>query len=524
MRKPNIVIVLLDTHRLDRLGCYGYRRGTSPNIDAFAERATLFERAMSPAQWTIPAHASLFTGEPPSAHMTVQSGQILPRQFPTLAELLRNVGYRTVGFCNNPLVGVIRNGFKRGFDAFYNYSGAIPSLPTQPTDRRATIVLRRAWARYTQILRRLTYPIQNAFAQSQRVFQAALHPQLVPLWTRFGHFKGDTVKSIRDATRFIDQQMPSRAGKPCLLYLNLMETHLPYSPPEYFVNRFAPRLQQDKQAQAFMRTLNTQALHWVTPAQEPMSDLELGTLSDMYDAEVAYQDHLLAGLFQALDRPEHQSNTLVVLVADHGEMLGEHQLMGHGFGVYQELVHVPLLIRTPGQTADDRVRRPVCTTRLFHTLLHAAGMDTYETHYGSAVDAGCLSLLSKRQGSLEPQNTVFSEAYSPDFALQLVKRYKPSLLETLHCQATHRAALGGTRKLIQIEGVSSQLFDVQTDPRELQSLVLPAAHSEIARLRRSLDLYLENAAVRQTVGGPQRRTDVDDDRVRQRLRGLGYTE
>ena len=106
-RSPDIVFIVLDTHRLDRLGCYGYKRNTSPNIDAFAQEARVFDSAISPAQWTIPVHASWFSGETPSTHMTVQSGDILDTRYRTLAERMRDRGYRTVGFCNNPLVGVV---------------------------------------------------------------------------------------------------------------------------------------------------------------------------------------------------------------------------------------------------------------------------------------------------------------------------------------------------------------------------------------------------------------------------------
>ena len=128
-RKPNIVLIVLDTHRADRLGCYGYGRNTSPNLDAFAAKSTLFEKAISPAQWTIPSHASMFSGVYPAIHRAIQASDALDPQFRTLAEYLQSDGYQTVGFCNNPLVGVLNNGFRRGFQQFFNYGGTIPSTP-----------------------------------------------------------------------------------------------------------------------------------------------------------------------------------------------------------------------------------------------------------------------------------------------------------------------------------------------------------------------------------------------------------
>ena len=137
MDQPDIIFIVLDTQRADRLGAYGYLgrlTGTSisPNLDAFAEQSVLFEQAIAPAQWTIPSHASMFTGLYPTAHQVVQSDRSLGPDRPHLAEVLLETGYRTVGFCNNPLVGVLDNGFKRGFETFYNYGGDFPACQSNP--------------------------------------------------------------------------------------------------------------------------------------------------------------------------------------------------------------------------------------------------------------------------------------------------------------------------------------------------------------------------------------------------------
>src|SRR5690606_34727990 len=164
MNKPDIIFVVLDTQRADRLGCYGYDKAVTPNLDAFAGSAVLFEQAVSPAQWTVPSHASMFTGRYPTAHRVLQSDNSLSPDLPHLAELMKAAGYETVAFCNNPLVGVLNNGFKRGFDRFYNYGGAVPSVPksSSPLPWPAN----RVAEAYTQFLRRVSYPIQNFVARS----------------------------------------------------------------------------------------------------------------------------------------------------------------------------------------------------------------------------------------------------------------------------------------------------------------------------------------------------------------------
>jgi len=511
--KPNIVFVVLDTHRADRIGCYGYRRGTTSNLDDFAQQATVFENAIAPAQWTIPSHASMFSGEPPSTHLTVQSGDVLDSSFKTLAEHLRSRGYRTTGFCNNPLVGVLDNGLRRGFDTFYNYGGAIPSGPARPSP------LGQLWKRVARLLRKVAYPIQNAFANSAELFQGALDPFWVPVWTRIANFKGNDARSIRDATQFIKEHVSGKQDHPHFLFINLMETHLPYSAPDDFVSSFAPQFQEDQAARRFMQAFNTRATDWFTPRHEPFSDLESRVLSGMYDAEVAYQDHLLSELLTVLDQPDHRDDTMVVFVADHGEMLGEHQLMGHGFGVYQELVHVPLLLRLPGQTGGQRVATPVSTTRLFHTVLEAAGL---EAHDAAAVDVRSQSLTREVHEPGQSPPAVFCEAYAPEFALKAMEAHKPDLIERLNCRLAHRAVYEGRYKLICVEDKSPRLFSLDVDPWETRSLEAPAVTERIRRMRARLHAFLEEANARKPQARAQQPANLDDKIVQQRLRDLGY--
>jgi uncharacterized sulfatase len=520
--KPNIVLIVLDTHRLDRLGCYGYPRGTSPNIDAFAQESTVFENAISPAQWTIPAHASMFSGEFPSTHMTLQARDSLDVCFQTLAERLSSNSYRSVGFCNNPLVGVLNNGFKRGFETFYNYGGAIPSVPAK-SPKSSLALLNGIWTHHTHLLRKISYPIQNVFAKSNRIFQFVMSPKLVSLWTRYAHFKGDTSGSIRDASAFIRQQMRVNDKQPHFLFINLFETHLPFTPPQTFVDTFAPYLEGERAARDFMRIYNTQALRWLLPMEEPFSNLEAQTLSDMYDAEVAYQDHLLAELLTVLDQPEHRDKTMVILVADHGEMLGEHQLMGHSFGVFQELVHVPLLIRFPGQVAGQRVVDLVSTTQLFHTVLDIAGVEVPETENLPAMDIKGLSLTRVVNGAGPAAPVVFSEAYPPDIVLRIMDSQASSLIDAFHTRSTLRAVYEGQYKLIYVEDEYDELFALDADPLEIHDLA-ETEGERVDRLAAGLRTFIESARARRPKNWTREKDDLTDKVLLERLRGLGYIE
>lgn len=513
--KPNIVFIVLDTHRVDRLGCYGYPRGTSPNLDTFAHQGTLFEHAISPAQWTIPSHASMFSGEYPSTHGTLQASDALGEQFPTVTELLRSAGYHAIGFCNNPLVGVLDNGLRRGFEAFYNYGGAIPSpLAKNGKASKWTWRLRQG---FRALLDSIATPIQKAVAASPEVFQVILTPWLVPLWTQYANFKGDSEASIRDATEYLRRESTGTKSRPIFLFLNLMGTHLPYNPPEKFVREQAPIVRDEREARAFMRFYNTQARRWLLPLEEPFKELESQTLSQMYDAEVAYQDDLLQRLLALLDEPEHRQNTLVVIVSDHGEMLGEHRFMGHGLGLYQELIHVPLILRFPGQENGKRVETTVSTRQLFHTLLSEAGID------GTASSVDELS-LRKTAFSLDMTvKPVISEAYPPLNVIKTLENHNPSLMEAFHCHEDHWALFRSPHKLLRVANVGEDLFDLSTDPEELSPLG-GTDQGVRADLSVALDRFLEEMRTRKERNHGGGSVAVTDKKLKQRLRGLGYLE
>lgn len=516
--KKNVIMVVLDTHRFDRIGAYGYQRPTTPNIDSIASESLFFERAVAPGQWTIPSHASLFSGEAPAAHKTLQADDVLPKEFQTLASRLSTSGIKATGFCNNPLVGILQNGFKRGFDQFYNYSGVVPSTPQKEVDDIWN-PLRKLWTKYTQLLRRLSYPIQNAFASPNEFFLAALRPLFVPLWTRAANFKGMTERSIKDTARFLKGIEENQAHEN-FVFLNLMETHLPYAPPERFIKQFVPYYNETPEAQHFMHNFNRNALQWLIPLMKPFSNIESTTLSDMYDAEVAYQDHLLAELISVLNSDFHRENSMVVFLADHGEMLGEHGYMGHGFGVHEELIHVPLFIRSPEMNGSKHINNWVSLTQLFYTVLDYFGFETLNMPYAEEVDIHCQSLLRLTSEDECTANHVISEAYGPESSLRIMGNRAPGLIDQYHAAKTLRAVYQGDEKMIAIEGVSQEIFNLVSDPHESKPL---QDDLRIGEFNKILDSYLDLASIHRGSSSTQK-IKIIDDLMQQRLRDLGYIE
>ncbi len=525
MNRPDIILVVLDTQRADRLGCYGRQPAITPNLDQFARRGVLFEQAVSPAQWTIPSHASLFTGLYPTAHQVTQSAHSISPELPHLAELLRDSDYQTAGFCNNPLVGILNNGFKRGFQTFYNYGGAFPSTPHHSSS--LPWPLNRATAAYTQFLRRISYPIQNFFGQSDLAFRVSLNAWLTPLWSRFANFKGQNARSARDAAHFLRRRENEGDERPLFLFLNLMETHLPFWPPDEFIDRVSPNLRQNKEATAVMRRWNREAYRWAAPLAEPLSELEDQVLNDLYDAEVAYQDDYLGELLDVLDGRTRQADTLTVILSDHGDGLGDHGYMGHAFVAYEELVHVPLLMQWPRRFArPQRVKIPVSTRRVYHTLLDAAGALPQRANL-SPTEIHRLTLAHTVHGRDPEQGMAYSEIYPPLNFVRAIENHQPDLLAPFRCRSLRRAIVktqpdATTLKLIQVDDQPDELFDLQNDPWE-QTNVLAARPSPAQQLNQQLNQMAANGRLKQQTIKTGEQVELDDALARQ-LRGLGYLD
>ncbi len=521
--KPDIIFLVLDTQRADRLGCYGHELATTPNLDAFAEEGALFEQGISPAQWTIPSHASMFTGLYPTAHQVTQSNQALGDDLPHIVERVQAAGYETIGFCNNPLVGVLNNGFKRGFETFYNYGGAIPSLPGHSSSLPGA--LGDLAERYTQFLRRISYPIQNFFGQSDLAFRLSLNSWFTPLWSRMANFKGQNARSVRDVAHFLRQREESADDRPLFLFINLMETHLPFWPPGEFVDQQLPDFRRNKVMRGAMQRWNREAYRWAVPLPEPLPELEQRVLSDMYDAEVAYQDDYLGPLFSLLADRSRRDNTLTVIVGDHGDGLGEHNHMGHAFVAYQELVHVPLIVHWPERIdAGERVSAPVSTRRVYHTILDAACELKEAASDVRADDAQRLTLLADMQGPGPEDGRALVEVYPPLNLLKAIERREPALLARYRPQLVRRALVRSGRKVIEVDGSCAEYYLLDEDPLEQRDVIVELPdeanllYQELRRLVAQIERQQESRA-------PGDMIDLEADKhLLQRLRSLGYIE
>ncbi len=509
--RPDIILLVLDTQRADRLSCYGCKEPTSPNLDAFAADATLFRHAFSPAQWTVPSHSSLFTGLYPSVHGTQQSFSILPDSLSPLSERLGEDGYYTAAFCNNPLVGVVNNGLRRGFFSFLNYSGWLTNRPNQ-AGKPVTF-----FGQYRQLFKRMLgtilHRMQDAFARSDALLAFAFTPIMVPFWQTALSFKGNTAKSLNDAAKLHIERKVTKKDQPIFSFINLMGTHMPFHPARHHLERFAPAVLHDKKARRFLSRFNGDVFGWLSPLSSPLAEQHKALLDGLYNAEVATQDEQLGIFFDKLRASGALENTLIMVVADHGEQLGENHLLGHSVSLYSSLTHVPLIVRDPtGALPRGTIDQPVSTRRVFHTAVTAAGVAS------PTEQAYSLNNL----GDKDPdRQTVFAEGQTPQNVLNLMLKFKPDLV-TAHLVDQHRKAIWHEGyKLIRTGTARVELFDYINDPKETHNL----ADEQPARVRELLDLLrdfeLDSAEAALTAG---RIVEQDDPQLRRHLRALGYLE
>jgi arylsulfatase A-like enzyme len=408
---------------------------------------------------------------------------------------------------------------RRGFTSFLNYSGLLTAKPNQAGSHPGLIGRYRQWfkGKVATLLNR----VQDAFARSDALLALSFTPLMVPLWQTALSFKGNTQKSLEDTANLLIHRTGPGADQPIFTFVNLMGTHMPYHPPRRYIERFAPHVLADRQAQTFLQRFNGDVYGWLAPLTGALDDHQKQTLDGMYDAEVAHQDAQLGEFFQRLRASGQLDRTLVIICADHGEHLGEKQYMGHSLSIYNELVRVPLIIRDPenrlvqGTTVDT----VVSTRRLFHTVLAAAGLANQNEQALDLVH----SQTALEQTSLGERDYVFSEAIPPQNVVNLMQKRQPELVRARGCDRIRRAVWMGQHKLIETEGAETELYDVLADPTEALDLsaILP---ENVEVLQDCLQAFADRSDLHLAQATATRATDYDDPEVRRRLEELGYLE
>jgi len=419
----NVVLVVLDSARADHLSSYGYARQTMPFLDQLGREGVRFQQMISTSSWTLPSHASLFTGLFPSTHGATDENRLLASRHRLLAEYMKDAGYRTAAFCTNPWVSP-QTGFGRGFDLFHTQrvAGRLAG--------RATLYARKA---------------------SDRVL---------------GRDDSGARRTNRALGAWLEQ-----GGEPFFAFVHYNEPHLPFRPPGPYDRMFMPR----GITSARINAVNQDANQYIAGAVQ-MTEEDFVILNALYDGELRYADMRLQEIADALVRQGRWDRTVLIVTADHGENLGEHHMMGHKFVLCDTLLRIPLIMRCPrlipqGFVVDELAQ----LTDITPTVLDFAGVETDGGRLsgralikdGQATPGPAFAIAERHR----PNLTVFQQRF-PQFD---VRRY----------EVRQKAIRTRREKFIWHSDEANEFYDLIRDPGEEDNLVESEAQRAEA-LRRAL--------------------------------------
>jgi len=449
--KPNVVLIVLDTLRGDRLSCMGYDRPTTPHIDAIAAQGTLYTHAFSTCFWTLPSHASLFTGLHPLQAGATSETLHLPDGNTTVAEALGAAGYRTAAVVCNGWVSKER-GFGQGFGEFIEM-----------------------WRAENQAS-------EDSTAGSMEVLAV------------------DRIEGWIDAA--------AKDGKPFFLFANLNGVHLPYRPAPEYVEKFVADRGHDMKRVAELSRLTSGWSHLV--GETPLSAEDYRILNDLYDGEVAWADALVGRVAAALDRAGIGDDTVLMVMSDHGEHLGEHDKIDHMSTMYDPALHIPLVIRYPAAfKAGVRDDRLVSIVDVAPTLLQLCGAADRIPQLHAAT-------TSLANSARAPEAFVLAGNERPLTGIELLKHRYPGY-DYNAIDYRLRCLRSPERKLIWNENRGAELYNLMRDPGETDNI----AASQSATQRDLMGLL---TSAFDTMGRSKEyfMLESKDREALERLRSLGY--
>jgi arylsulfatase A-like enzyme len=467
--RPGILLVVADTARADRFSSNGYGRPTTPATEALGHDGAVYLRAYTPAPWTLPAHASLFTGLYPSAH-GADSGRLhLDPALPVLARRLRDAGYRTQAYVANPWVGK-DYGFQEGFDTF-----------------------EEVW--------------RGVHGTEGDMGAAALNDRVA----RWLDWRADNTDA---------------RARPFFIFVNYFEPHLPYNPPEPERGRFLRPGADPGSIERLRRLKHPEDVRQILaaagggPAGGALTAGDFAILSDLYDGEIAYVDRRAGELVALLKARGLLDQTVVVLTSDHGEMIGEHGLMDHKLDVREPVLRIPLVLRyPPAVAAGQRIDAPVMLQDVYPTLLALAGVATdavgangsgngapagKESGPGRHLEArplpGVAGLRSGSPRGRSQDDPLIAEHARPVEFLPVLRMVAPEV-DIRRWERTLVAWQAGGRKLIWASDGRHRLYDLSSDPGEDSDLAA-AAGAGPADGTGGVEAWLARPAARPPLAAP----------------------
>jgi len=450
---PNIILIALDTLRADLLGCYGGKRTATPNIDRFARDAMVYRDTFSQSNCTLPAFNALFTSRYPHHHTLYNLVEPAKRGYdtqllegyPTLADLLTRLDYQSVAVTGGSFLSPHFN-MDKGFSSFKEIGSKVRPFSTP-------------WPFFI--------PAPEGFPTTDIPYN-------------------DLPLQLHQAKKWLSRRLDDRF----FLFIHSYECHRPYTPPKEYVGIEDPSWTDYAYYASFAE---------LEKKQDEATDEIIERMTCLYRSEIAFTDEILGEFLAFLKQKNLYDDSLIIVLSDHGEEFHDHGGWDHGHTMYNELLHVPLIIKYPQSSHvgvdDSRVARliDVMPTILFDVI------DL--SHCDVEMDGTPLSM------DLPPEELSLSESRMNKEGIPLI------------------AARRGDIKYIfnqKKDDVEVTVFDVTNDPGE-QSDIAIQHQDEIRLLNARVDGIQETYRENMRLAGSND-IDMENSEILEELKNLGYIE
>ncbi len=504
----NVVLVILDTARSKSVSAFSTPSGAdvgrtqptepqsshepdephpTPALSRLAREGTAFENAFATAPWTLPSHASLFTGLYPSEHGTHGDHTYLDPELRTLAEAFADADYQTIGVSNNTWL-TEEFGFHRGFCDLRKGWQYIQS----DADMGAVV-------RGEDLNEKLQATRNRLFDGNPLVNAANI------LYSELFQPAGDD--GAARSVDWIETWLSGRTDdRPFFLFCNVIEPHVQYDPPQEYAERFLPADASYEEAAAIRQDPRAYDCE-----DYEITDREFALLRGLYKGELAYVDDQLARLRSVLEDAGEWEDTLFVVCGDHGEHIGEHGFFGHQYNLYDTLLNVPMAVHggpfIDGGRRDDLVQ----LLDLPATLLETVGVDD-----PALLDQGSSRSLHP-DAETEPRDAVFAEYVAPQPSIERLEARFGTVPDRVRSfDRRLRAIRTHEHKYVRGDDGFERLHHLPTDPGEHTDLT--AAEPERAR---ALSDRLESRFEPLADAGSDDDIEMREG-TKQRLADLGY--
>lgn len=447
--KPNIVLLILDSVRNDRLSMFGNKRKTTPFLDMLASKGTYFKNCYSASNSSLPAHVSIFTGKPPYFHGASSNFSFFDGKYPMLTEMLKEVGYKNLGVSTQNPYFIRETGFLRGFDHYTqvvktNKQKKIANLSF--VEKLKKFIWKKLAERSPKIRNRIA--LMRARSDEKYYLRNDLGGQKI-IDKIYGYIKEHSGK-----------------GKPYFLFANVLEAHTPFLPPGKYRSFF------DRSHISDNLLMGMKYVHGLVAGKRILNSSEIETMELLYDNGLRYLDDLVKGLFAKLQADNLIENTVFFILSDHGEMLYEKDLLvGHGSSLYEGVTRVPLIIFGHDYFKGGIEEKICSTTDIFSTIAKICNIEGVQ-----GIDLA----------NIPEESVAFADHPPIAFPERLLDSYPNIILK--NWAVAEKMIRKGDFKFIWRSNGEHALYNIAEDPYEKDNQFL-INHSKAIELHEELFCY-----------------------------------